>query len=505
MADTRVQPHSDFGKLEASLPFLPGNSFNIDHTLNNQRKSHAFDYKNGIAISKSPTRQIGGALTAGGEGDVQHTSADLVYSKLPQNQTANGNAMSKIPAWVAFDKKVLRFQAFEEEPVLGVENEKSMIRKFNIYFYLEDDSIHVSEPRTANSGTPQGTIIRRHRIPHQNAPGHFTVDDLNVGQTITLYARHFHIVSCDPFTREFLTKTLHKSVPQDTIAPEGEYEMHRKEILSRMKATRSYQPNLSLAKFLANDRQVLRFECVWDDSATPFGDIRYLTLHYFLADDTVEISEQVDNNSGRTPFRLKRSALPKGSGRYRDKDFSIGAIIDCYGRPFVILSCDDFTQKFYKEKYNITNMDPIQYRAEPEIEVPTYRTTAVDPFSIPAPHPPAFVTRSREDLSSVQLRFSAKLQTSIREDIDREFVLTYYPVDGTMYVFEKSKRNSGVIGGKYLERSRWRKADDEWYSGADLAVGQTIVLSGHPLTLTGADEYAINFMKAHPDAFPLMR
>jgi len=272
-----------------------------------------------------------------------------------------------------------------------------------------------------------------------------------------------------------------------------------------MKATRAYQPNLSLAKFLANDRQVLRFECVWDDSATPFGDVRQLTLHYFLADDTVEISEQVDNNSGRTPFRLKRSALPKGNSKYRDKDFSIGAIIDCYGRPFVILSCDDFTKRFYQEKYHLTNMDPIQYRAEPEIAVPQYKAVPIDQFSIPAPHPPAFVTRSREDLSSVQLRFLAKLRTDLREDQDREFVLTYYPVDGTMYVFEKSKRNSGVIGGKYLERSRWRKNEDDWYSGADLAIGETITLSGHPLTLTGADEYAINFMKAHPDAFPLLR
>lgn len=79
----------------------------------------------------------------------------------------------------------------------------------------------------------QGTIIRRHRIPRQNAAGHFTVDDLNVGSTITLYARHFHIVSCDAFTRDFLSKTLKRQVPADTIAPEGEYEKHRKEILAR--------------------------------------------------------------------------------------------------------------------------------------------------------------------------------------------------------------------------------------------------------------------------------
>jgi len=128
MTDTRVNPHSEFGKLEATLPFLPGNSFNIDHALNNQRKSHAFDYKNGIAISRSPNRQIGGELVPGQENNITHTSADLVYSKLAPNQ-ANTASTSKVPAWVAFDKKVLRFQAFEEETVSGVEHESSMIRK----------------------------------------------------------------------------------------------------------------------------------------------------------------------------------------------------------------------------------------------------------------------------------------------------------------------------------------------------------------------------------------
>ena len=28
--------------------------------------------------------------------------------------------------------------------------------RVNIYFYLEDDTVHVSEPKTENSGIPQG-------------------------------------------------------------------------------------------------------------------------------------------------------------------------------------------------------------------------------------------------------------------------------------------------------------------------------------------------------------
>jgi hypothetical protein len=28
-----------------------------------------------------------------------------------------------------------------------------------VYFYLEDDSVHVSEPKTPDSGIPQGEIL----------------------------------------------------------------------------------------------------------------------------------------------------------------------------------------------------------------------------------------------------------------------------------------------------------------------------------------------------------
>ena len=44
-----------------------------------------------------------------------------------------------------------------------------------------------------------------------------------------------------------------------------------------------------------------------------FGDPRELVLHYFLADDTIEIQEKIPVNSGRdaVPMFLKRAKLPK--------------------------------------------------------------------------------------------------------------------------------------------------------------------------------------------------
>ena len=44
-----------------------------------------------------------------------------------------------------------------------------------------------------------------------------------------------------------------------------------------------------------------------------FGDVRQMVLHYFLADDTVEILEKIHPNTGRDgiPVFLKRDRLPK--------------------------------------------------------------------------------------------------------------------------------------------------------------------------------------------------
>lgn len=44
-----------------------------------------------------------------------------------------------------------------------------------------------------------------------------------------------------------------------------------------------------------------------------FGDPREMVLHYFLADDTVEIREIIHANAGRdaVPLFLRRQRLPK--------------------------------------------------------------------------------------------------------------------------------------------------------------------------------------------------
>merc|ERR1719210_2677751 len=71
-----------------------------------------------------------------------------------------------------------------------------------VYYYLEDDTCHIIEPRQDNSGIPQGQLVRRHRFPAQGG-GYITPDDLQVGEILQIYGKSIQITDCDPFTRSY--------------------------------------------------------------------------------------------------------------------------------------------------------------------------------------------------------------------------------------------------------------------------------------------------------------
>ncbi|ORZ31346.1 hypothetical protein BCR44DRAFT_1463879 [Catenaria anguillulae PL171] len=552
--------------LRRSLPFLPGYQFGYIKRPN-FRKSHAFDYSNDVPVFKEERPGIGGAPLIGQDQKKITTSADLLKKLMPST-AGTADTTESVPAWIAFDRKVLRFYAYFQEAVQERRDEQYRIRKVNILYYLEDDTLHVIEPRGVNSGIPQGTLIRRHRIPVPNNDPHhrqyYLFSDLSVGQEITFYARTFKITGCDAFTRDFLAN-LGLSVPANEDLPNDPYEETRREILSRMRPTRPVPPKTALKKFLEWDRKVLRFYCVWDDTTSAFGDARKLVLHYFLADDTIEIHEYIAANSGRdgnTAF-LKRGKLPKririGPSQakepkkdefYTDRDLVIGAVLNVYGRPFLLCDCDEFTKEYYAE----LSLDWLRRHlprtsqnaricvrqwctgsrlvAIVAVHKPDHglARTGASIFSPPTTHlaaytPPEYngwgseedslgsclsltpkppkkdMTKERQFGHTV-LRFAGILNTHRQVDRERRFVISYHLADDTVSVFEPHVRNSGIVGGKWLERSKVKVGAGRYLGTQDLYVGAQVMLAGFPFVLIGADEHALRFMDVHSGMFP---
>ncbi|VDL98195.1 unnamed protein product [Schistocephalus solidus] len=463
--------------------------------------------------------------------------------------------------------KVLSFDGYFQETVNERREESYRVRQCKVLFYLEDDGIQVIEPRIRNSGLPQGTLIKRHRIakPPPNDHLFYTVHDFNVGMDLELYGRKIRLVACDKFTENFLRK-LGVRVNEPEPIPEDPYTSLRLGVSESMQPKRPYEPVDKLRKFLDHDRHVLRFNCFWDDTESLYGDAREMILHYFLADDTIEIREVVQPNAGRDSAScfLRRQKLPKGvvdmplpgavtdktllnvsatapdnrvylvdslkmgtlkTDYYTDRELTLGATINVYGRKFLICDCDAFTREYYKNKYGIMSFTPVPpprtaCPQPPLNKNPPYNGWGSDEDSlanckglIPKPPPKDFVKFMEKDkvgLESHVLRFAARIVTDLPQDRDRCFIIYCFLTDDTFLIYEPPVRNSGFKGGKFMERRKVMKPGQErfrinlpdYYTTVDVYVGAVVEFNNFLFEVCGADEYAYRYMEQHPAEFP---
>lgn len=72
-------------------------------------------------------------------------------------------------------------------------------------------------------------------------------------------------------------------------------------------------PDDKLAKYLRHDREVLNYFAYWDSRDAVYGEVRYFTIQYFLADDNIQVAEILPPNSGRDPFPsfCRKQRVPK--------------------------------------------------------------------------------------------------------------------------------------------------------------------------------------------------
>ena len=71
-----------------------------------------------------------------------------------------------------------------------------------MYYYLNDESIHVTEPRVENSGITQGIFIKQQKIPKKLGVQEFYKwTDFNIATNINFYERIFRIYDADEFTK----------------------------------------------------------------------------------------------------------------------------------------------------------------------------------------------------------------------------------------------------------------------------------------------------------------
>jgi hypothetical protein len=529
------------------LPFLPG--YRIESNVQkNYPKQHMFDVRNGIRVDINREQGVidQRAFPVADNEDllIAKPSEEFQASAKFASTAGRTAGAETLPAWVAYDRKVLRFYGFFKEPVYADARETYRVRKCVLYFYLEDGSVHIAEPKVENSGIPQGVFIKRHRIPKRNGQV-LSVEDLAIGAELELYGRVFRLVDCDGFTRSFyqeigMAVREPEAYPLDPFTIKHSQQSHTFHKLMNplknfMEASLGKPIGASIhdtQKFLKNDRKVLRFFCVWSDQKM-YGEQRPYVLHFFLADDTVEVMEIKQPNSGRDAFPalLKRQKLPKNFNEitpdvsrigwkpdekvqyYTEEDFRIGETVQVYGRKLLITGCDEFTKNFYIMNFEMSPDDfpSLQIDDAPE----------AGPIMIPPPHNgfgteedslgsflylnskvPRRNFKQLVENDGLNMRFLAKFVNPAPEDKNRRFIITFYLNNDTVSIFEKFERNSGFIGGKFLERARLKNTQTgEYFKATDFFIGASLVLNHTSFDVIDSDEFTLKFMENNPEVF----
>lgn len=142
--------------LPKDLPFLPGNSY-ADPTIQNYHKNQLLSVGS-VAGSANTICEKTVSLQDNVDPDLLRTMKDGPYvepSLAPsRKQHANDAIPAIAPKWLKYDRQVLKFYAYFQEPVVEDANENFRIRKCIIFYYLDDDTIHIIEHRVENSGIP---------------------------------------------------------------------------------------------------------------------------------------------------------------------------------------------------------------------------------------------------------------------------------------------------------------------------------------------------------------
>jgi EF-hand domain-containing protein 1 len=329
-----------------------------------------------------------------------------------------------VPPHVKKAGLTLTFFGYFLESVPESRVESSRVRKLTITYFLEDDTVGITEAALPDSGIPQGKFLRRGKVPLGKTAhgitalgkdhgilateGRFvTLKDLVVGASLDVFGRVIRITACDPATRKFYEATpgLPRQ-PADASAPRDGFTDTRRSMMQRdagqgggfhgklsSPVKRYAEARLgnpsgrqtraapdTLGRFMKYGGVTLAFMALADDTDHVYGERVNLRLLVHPEDDTVEVTEVYPHNMGRNPRQIKvftRARLPRHPILHDDRqrsieddngdedyftaaEFHIGAKMNVLGRPIVIYDADPATLKWLADKGEMLGSDSLE-------------------------------------------------------------------------------------------------------------------------------------------------
>uniref|UniRef100_A0A7S1LQW8 EF-hand domain-containing family member C2 n=1 Tax=Neobodo designis TaxID=312471 RepID=A0A7S1LQW8_NEODS len=451
------------------------------------------------------------------------------------------------------DETVLRFLGYYSEPIPESPDESVRVHKVALLFHCVDATVLLREAAQVNSGLPQGVVLKRQTVP-KPAGGTVSVLDLNIGAAVDIFGKKVNIVDCSDSTRDYLQNVCGRAVPDripwpadDTYnaAVSKKLQTHprrqlptndfdHKRALEAMRGSgviSKHAPDdvRTAQQFLRNRiNEHLQFAAFWDDRGRLSGDLRLVVIRYYLENDTIEIVENREENSGREGAnkllcrqRVSHPHAPnKPPGAVQQNtfgllvksdfltfdDLAVGTSIRIAGNTYTIYDADSFTRKWYEENRSVKLNDTV------DISSVVAKGTVKPPTHFPPPHigfgseedslrsckslllkpPPIDTAKQQREAGKVMIFRASLHKLQQPEDAGREFVVCFHRASDEVEITERQLRNSGIVGGKFLAKGRHLKHLPDGrqvpYEASDFCVGGVVQIAGRTFRLDSIDE-----------------
>ena len=99
------------------------------------------------------------------------------------------------------------------------------------------------------------------------------------------------------------------------------------------------------------------------------------------------------------------------------------------------------------------------------------------------------------------LRYNARFNTRVPEDIERRFIISFYLADDSISIYEPAVKNSGIIEGPFLKRNKYKNVDNfnAFITPTDLGIGANVKINGYSYHILSCDDYTVKYLKGHLD------
>jgi len=147
---------------------------------------------------------------------------------------------------------------------------------------------------------------------------------------------------------------------------------------------------------------------------------------------------------------------------YGPSDLMCGLKVRVYGRDCLIYDCDDFTKSWYHANMMVEQKPIKLAKGRPNVTyqaLPGYNGYGSPEDSLGSvlslnAKPPKIDMKKMFKQDMHVLRFETSLVSTEPDDETRKFIISFYCGDDTIQIYEICDKNSGRIGGRFMERKK---------------------------------------------------